>query len=120
MTSLGIHLIIDAWDCPPELLNDLDAVRQALVEAVEAGGVEQLIEQLVEGVSRRARQIPRRDPDFRLRLILAAAHRHAGILHDAKRLTGDTLAHLAPVSRRLLRRTVMKWLETCAMCWIGS
>ena len=38
MTSLGIHLIIDAWDCPPELLNDLEAVRQALVEAVEAGG----------------------------------------------------------------------------------
>ena len=39
MTSLGIHLIIDAWDCPPELLNDLEAVRQALLEAAEAGGV---------------------------------------------------------------------------------
>ena len=39
MTNLGIHLIVDAWDCPPELLNDLDAVREALVEAVEAGGV---------------------------------------------------------------------------------
>lgn len=38
MTNLGLHLIIDAWDCPPELLNDLEAVRQALLEAVEAGG----------------------------------------------------------------------------------
>ncbi len=38
MTNLGVHLIIDAWDCPPELLNDLDAVRQALLEAAEAGG----------------------------------------------------------------------------------
>jgi S-adenosylmethionine decarboxylase len=38
MTNLGVHLIIDAWDCPPELLNDLEAVRQALLEAIEAGG----------------------------------------------------------------------------------
>jgi len=38
MTNLGIHLIVDAWDCPPELLDDLDAVKQALVEATAAGG----------------------------------------------------------------------------------
>lgn len=38
MTNLGTHLIIDAWGCPAELLNDLEAVRQALLEAAEAGG----------------------------------------------------------------------------------
>ncbi len=38
MTNLGVHLIIDAWNCPADLLNDVDAVRQALLEAAEAGG----------------------------------------------------------------------------------
>ncbi len=36
--KLGRHLIIDAWNCPPALLDDERLIRQALTEAVAAGG----------------------------------------------------------------------------------
>ncbi len=36
--SLGTHLILDAWDSPFELLDDPDAIRRALLGAVEASG----------------------------------------------------------------------------------
>jgi S-adenosylmethionine decarboxylase len=39
MKQIGIHLIIDAWNCPAHLLDDPDRIRHALIEAVAAGGV---------------------------------------------------------------------------------
>jgi S-adenosylmethionine decarboxylase len=38
LKELGCHVLVDAWECPPALLNDLDLIREALVEAVKAGG----------------------------------------------------------------------------------
>lgn len=38
MHTLGIHLILDGWGCPSEVLNDIELVERALVEAVKAGG----------------------------------------------------------------------------------
>jgi S-adenosylmethionine decarboxylase len=38
MKPLGIHLIIDAWQAPPEVLNDADHIRFTLTQAVAAGG----------------------------------------------------------------------------------
>ena len=38
MKTLGIHLIVDGWDCPPEVLDDPKIVERALVAAVRAGG----------------------------------------------------------------------------------
>ncbi|RME00710.1 MAG: adenosylmethionine decarboxylase [Calditrichaeota bacterium] len=35
--SVGTHLIVDAWQAPPALLNDPEWIRQALIRAVEAG-----------------------------------------------------------------------------------
>jgi S-adenosylmethionine decarboxylase len=36
--KLGRHLIVDAWDCPPALLDDERLIRRALIDAVAAGG----------------------------------------------------------------------------------
>ncbi len=38
MQSVGIHLILDGWRCPPDLLDDPGMVEQALHAAIEAGG----------------------------------------------------------------------------------
>jgi S-adenosylmethionine decarboxylase len=38
LKELGCHVLVDAWECPPALLNDLELIREALVEAVKAGG----------------------------------------------------------------------------------
>jgi S-adenosylmethionine decarboxylase len=38
LKELGCHVLVDAWECPPALLDDLERVREALVEAVKAGG----------------------------------------------------------------------------------
>ena len=38
MNNLGTHLVMDAWQCPSHLLNDPERIRQAIVEAVYAGG----------------------------------------------------------------------------------
>ncbi len=38
MKNLGTHLIMDAWQCPPDLLNDSELIRQAVGSAIEAGG----------------------------------------------------------------------------------
>ena len=38
MRRLGTHLLIDAWEAPVALIDDPEAVRSALVGAVEAGG----------------------------------------------------------------------------------
>ncbi len=38
MKTLGIHLIVDGWNCPPEVLDDPKIVERALVAAVHAGG----------------------------------------------------------------------------------
>lgn len=35
---VGKHLIVDAWQAPPDLLNDPEAIRQALTDAISAGG----------------------------------------------------------------------------------
>ena len=35
---LGKHLVLDAWRCPPELLNDKEFVQQAVEEAVAVCG----------------------------------------------------------------------------------
>lgn len=36
---VGRHVLVDAWGAPADLLNSTEVVRQALVDAVEAGGV---------------------------------------------------------------------------------
>lgn len=38
MKQLGTHLILDAWDCPPAALDDVDLIRATLLEAIERGG----------------------------------------------------------------------------------
>jgi S-adenosylmethionine decarboxylase len=37
MTKLGIHLIVDAWQAPADLLNDPERIRHALMEGIAAG-----------------------------------------------------------------------------------
>lgn len=34
---MGTHLVVDAWQAPAELLNDPEAIRKALIEAITAG-----------------------------------------------------------------------------------
>ncbi len=36
--TVGTHLIIDAWQASPALLNDPEWIRETLIQAVEAGG----------------------------------------------------------------------------------
>jgi S-adenosylmethionine decarboxylase len=38
MKQLGTHLVVDAWQCPQDLLNDPERIRHALIDAVSAGG----------------------------------------------------------------------------------
>jgi len=37
MKQLGTHLVIDAWQCPADLLNDPERIRRAILDAVAAG-----------------------------------------------------------------------------------
>ena len=37
MEQMGTHLIVDAWQAPAELLNDPEAIREALLKAIDAG-----------------------------------------------------------------------------------
>jgi len=37
MTKLGVHLIVDAWQAPADLLNDPEQIRCALLEGIAAG-----------------------------------------------------------------------------------
>ncbi|NJK37947.1 MAG: adenosylmethionine decarboxylase [Oscillatoriales cyanobacterium RM2_1_1] len=37
MKQLGQHLILDAWQCPSDILNDSERIRQAILEAITAG-----------------------------------------------------------------------------------
>jgi len=37
MKQLGTHLVIDAWHCPADLLNDPERIRTAILDAVTAG-----------------------------------------------------------------------------------
>ena len=37
MKKLGTHLILDAWECPAELLNDAEQIRKSILEAITAG-----------------------------------------------------------------------------------
>ncbi|NEO01182.1 MAG: adenosylmethionine decarboxylase [Moorea sp. SIO3I7] len=34
---MGVHLIVDAWQAPADILNDVDIIRQTLVAAITAG-----------------------------------------------------------------------------------
>jgi S-adenosylmethionine decarboxylase len=34
---VGVHLVVDAWKCPPELLDDPEKIRQTLINAVQIG-----------------------------------------------------------------------------------
>ncbi|MFQ5505993.1 MAG: adenosylmethionine decarboxylase [Planctomycetota bacterium] len=36
---LGTHLLVDAWDCPGDLLDDPELVAQAVKDAIRAGDV---------------------------------------------------------------------------------
>ncbi len=38
MKQLGTHLVVDAWQCPRDLLNDPEQIRNAILDAVNAGG----------------------------------------------------------------------------------
>ena len=38
MKQMGTHLVVDAWQCPAELLNDPERIRRALIDAISAGG----------------------------------------------------------------------------------
>ena len=38
MKKLGTHLVIDAWHCPADLLNDPERIRRAILDAITAGG----------------------------------------------------------------------------------
>jgi S-adenosylmethionine decarboxylase len=38
LKELGNHVLVDAWDCPPALLNDVDLIRSVLLDAIKAGG----------------------------------------------------------------------------------
>jgi S-adenosylmethionine decarboxylase len=37
MKKMGTHLVVDAWEVPAEILNDPEAIRSALIEAIAAG-----------------------------------------------------------------------------------
>lgn len=37
MKPMGTHLLVDAWDVPPQILNDAERIRQAMIKAVAAG-----------------------------------------------------------------------------------
>ncbi|NEO26082.1 MAG: adenosylmethionine decarboxylase [Kamptonema sp. SIO4C4] len=37
MNKVGIHLVVDAWQAPSELLNDPERIRRALVDAIDSG-----------------------------------------------------------------------------------
>jgi S-adenosylmethionine decarboxylase len=37
MKKMGTHLVVDAWQAPAELLNDPEAIRKALIEAITEG-----------------------------------------------------------------------------------
>ncbi|MGL5082686.1 MAG: adenosylmethionine decarboxylase [Microcoleaceae cyanobacterium] len=37
MKQLGQHLILDAWQCPTDVLNDPERIRRAILEAIAAG-----------------------------------------------------------------------------------
>ena len=37
MEQMGTHLVVDAWQAPTELLNDPEAIRKALLKAIDAG-----------------------------------------------------------------------------------
>ncbi len=37
MEQMGTHLVVDAWQAPAELLNDPEAIRKALIEAISVG-----------------------------------------------------------------------------------
>lgn len=37
MEKMGTHLVVDAWQAPAELLNDPEAIRAALIEAINVG-----------------------------------------------------------------------------------
>ena len=37
MEQMGTHLVVDAWQAPTELLNDPEAIREALLKAIDAG-----------------------------------------------------------------------------------
>ncbi len=37
MEKMGTHLVVDAWQAPAELLNNPEAIKQGLLEAVKAG-----------------------------------------------------------------------------------
>ena len=37
MKKMGTHLVVDAWQAPAELLNDPEAIRKTLIEAIVAG-----------------------------------------------------------------------------------
>ena len=37
MEQMGTHLVVDAWQAPAELLDDPEAIRQALLRAIDAG-----------------------------------------------------------------------------------
>lgn len=36
--NIGTHLVVDAWEAPSKLLNDPECIRQALLDAISAGG----------------------------------------------------------------------------------
>lgn len=38
MDSLGRHILVEAWGCGSEALNDLPGIRQAMIDAAEAAG----------------------------------------------------------------------------------
>lgn len=37
MKKLGTHIVVDAWQCPADILNDPDRIRQAILDAIAAG-----------------------------------------------------------------------------------
>lgn len=37
MNKVGTHLVVDAWEAPADLLNNPERIRQALLDAIEAG-----------------------------------------------------------------------------------
>ena len=37
MKPMGTHLLVDAWDVPPLILNDAEQIRRAMIKAVAAG-----------------------------------------------------------------------------------
>ena len=37
MKQVGTHLVVDAWEASEELLNDPEAIRRAMLEAISAG-----------------------------------------------------------------------------------